>query len=503
MKRWHALLVIGVFVGTAAAAGEWPHPRGPNLDGSVGSAGAMRQEQLGLELAWKAPLGLGYSGVAVVGDRAVTLYSDDEANWVVALDTRTGRPLWRHRLGDANKGYDGSDGGPLSSPVISDGMVYALSPEGRLVALSLADGKPGWTKMLAQEFDSAAPHFGFTTTPLVAGDVLVVQTGGNEGRAISGLHRKTGVALWSSGDAKVDYQSPSLMQLAGRPQIVAVSGQQIHGLIPETGQILWEVSLGEEDHADNANPTHIGGDRFLLFVNGEAAVFEASRAVEGYEAREVYRSKELGGTYAPPVYHDGHLYGFKRQFLTCINAKTGERLWKSRPPGGRGLILVDDHLVVFGAEGNVVVVEATPEGYREKSRLQALNASGYTWPSFADGRIYVRNLKEIAAVALGSGATAGTATAQAPTGRFGEFVRAVEASDRKAALIDEFLAQTSQLPLIEGNQVHLVYRGKVEDIAVTGTMITRANSRRFRPLDTRSRSISASPNQARAAAWRR
>jgi len=479
LGSWIVVCLVALSV---AVAGDWPHLRGPNLDGRVAGAGALQDGQFGLKLAWKAPLGPGYSGVAIADGRAVTLYSDGESDWAVALDVKTGKQAWRYRIAEANKGHDGSDDGPLSTPVISDGVVYGLGPKGQLFAVRVSDGEKVWSKSLQQDFGAEVPHFGFTTTPLVEGDLLVVQTGGAEGRAISGIDKKTGEMRWSLGDDKVEYQSPASMELGGRRQIVAISGKQIQGIQPSTGKVLWEHALDENDSVGSANPTHAGGDRLLLFASGAAVVLQVGATDEGFEVKELYRSEELGNTYAVPVYHDGHLYGFKGQFLTCVNAETGERVWKSRPPGGRGLILVDWHLVVFGAEGNVVVAEATPEGYREKTRLQALDGSGYTWPSFADGQIFVRNLKEMASVSVVAGSAASIASAGPGSGagafsatEFGKFVRQVETAEGKAAMLDEFMNRNEQFPLVEGAYAHFVYRGDVEEIAITGTMIETGN----------------------------
>jgi hypothetical protein len=140
----------------------------------------------------------------------------------------------------------------------------------------------------------------------------------------------------------------------------------------------------------------------------------------------------------------------------------------------------DWHLVVFGAEGNVVVAEGTPEGYREKTRLQALDGSGYTWPSFADGQIFVRNLKEMASVSVVAGSAASIASAGPGAGagaatEFGKFVRQVETAEGKAAMLDEFMNRNEQFPLVEGAYAHFVYRGDVEEIAITGTMIETGN----------------------------
>ena len=471
IHRFLAFLLL-VSIPGLAAAGDWPHLRGPNFDGRIPSAEVFDGDHLGLQLSWKAPLGSGYSGIVLSGGRAVTLFSDGRFDYVIAFGAENGEELWRHKIDGTNKGHDGSNDGPLSSPVISDGAVYGLGPKGQFFALRLTDGTEIWSKALDRDFGSKAPVYGFTTTPIVEGNVLVVQTGGSEGRAICGLDKKTGERLWSFGDEDVAYQSPAVMTLAGRRQIVAVSGKRIAGLVPDSGKLLWAYQLGEGDDTDSANPTFAGDDRFLILVEETAIVFRVTKTQDGYQAKELYRSKELGNTYAAPVYHEDHLYGFRRQFLTCVNAETGERVWRSRPPGGRGLILVNGHLVIFGAKGTVVVAKATPEGYVERTRLQALKGSGFTWPSFADGRVFVRNLEEIASISVvqRSGGMP-TVARGGPEHEFGRFIRKVEASTQKKALIDEFLKKHEQFPIIEDNYVHFVYRGEADDIAITGSML--------------------------------
>ncbi|HXV77180.1 MAG TPA: PQQ-binding-like beta-propeller repeat protein [Candidatus Polarisedimenticolaceae bacterium] len=471
-------LCSSIVFGTVSAA-DWPHLRGPALDGSTVSGGALSGERVELELAWTAPIGSGYSGIVAADDRVVTMYSADGTDWVAAHEAKSGKVIWRHSLGDAYPGRDGADDGPLSSPLIDEGRVHALGPRGTLYTLRLDDGKELWQVKLTTEFGSIEPDFGFTTTPLVEGKVLILQTGGPRGKAISGLDKKTGRPVWSLGDDKVDYQSPATLTLAGQRQVVAVSGKRLQGIEPSNGKILWSHDLGEEAYVESASPTPAGTDRFLIFSRGEAVVFELGKSSDGFGLKEVFRTKDLGGTYALPVFHDGHLYGFRNQFLSCVNADSGELVWKSRPPGGRGLILVDGHLVVFGAEGNVVVAEATPAGYREQAKLKVLEGSGYTWPSFAADRIYVRNLDTLVAVTVtaGSAGDAPESVGATPAADhdFGRWVASVESSADAAAMIDEFMKRHEQLPVVEGNWVHFIYRGEVTDIAVFGTMIPTAN----------------------------
>ena len=125
---WVAVVLLVLFATVSPAVGassEWPHLRGPGFDGRVEAAGTFESASVGLELAWRIPLGSGYSGIAVSGGRAVTLFSSGDADWVAAFDTATGKQLWRYRLGDLTKGHDGSDDGPLSSPTIGNGKVFA------------------------------------------------------------------------------------------------------------------------------------------------------------------------------------------------------------------------------------------------------------------------------------------------------------------------------------------------------------------------------------------
>jgi len=468
-----AVLLVIVLPAAPGRGADWPRPRGPRGDGRLEATGTFSDGPIGLRLAWKTPLGSGYSGIAVARGHVVTAYSDAEANWVAAFEAETGKALWRQRLGPRHAGHDGSDDGPLSSPAIGDGLVYALDPSGRLAALRLPDGSPAWSRDLPAELGATAPDFGFTTTPLVAGNVLVVQAGGGDGRSIVGLDARTGELRWSAGQERVDYQSPALMTLAGTPQVVAVGRGKIRALAPDTGRVLWEHALGEQDRAGSATPTHIGADRFMVYLGGDAAAFRVLRAEAGFAVEELYRSNALGETYAPPVYHDGHLYGFRGQILSCIKADTGERVWRSRPPGGDGLILVDGNLVLFGAQGHVVVAAATPEGYRERARLQALAGSSLTWPSFADGRVFVRNLNELAAVAVtAAGAPAPRAGAEVPAeGAFGAWVARVEAAPQRAALVDEFWSQHPRLPVVEGEWVHFLWRGPAQDVGLAGSMV--------------------------------
>ena len=476
MRRGLTLfLLVASVLALPARAADWPHLRGPHLDGRLTNVPWLARDGLQLEPVWNMPLGSGYSGIALSAGQAVTMFSDGESDYVMALDASTGVELWRYTIGKTYKGHDGSHDGPLSTPVIDEGAVYVLGPFGKLFALKLQDGSKIWSMSLAKTWNAPEPDYGFATTPLVEGSVLVVQVGATDGGSLAGLEKSTGRKLWSVGDGKVEYQSPVGMTLAGRRQVVAVMGKSVLGIDPSGGEALWQQDLGEKASTYSAHVIPVDGDRFLVRVGAESMMFQVVHRDGKLVVEERFRTREFGGSYFAPVFREGYLYGFKGQFLTCVDAASGERVWKSRPPGGNGLIVLDDRLVIFGADGNLVLAEASPEGYREISRRKILERSGYTWPSFADGKVFLRNLDAIASVAIVKASKIATAEVPVhesqPRTAFERWVRGVQASPDREARVQQFLQEHSRFPLMEEGFVHFIYVGEVEDVALQATMM--------------------------------
>jgi outer membrane protein assembly factor BamB len=346
---------------TTAAPEDWPHLRGPGLDGRGSGLGA-ESGNIGLRPAWRTTLGSAYSGIAVANGVVVTMLADGETDFVIALDARDGAELWRSPLGERHLGHDGSEDGPISSPVIGHGLVYAVGPRGVLVALDGDTGEDRWSIDMVGELGATPPDYGFTTTPLVEGGLLIVQVGGSEGRLLCAFDALTGELRWSAGNGAAAYASPMVMDLAGARQAVVLNGSELLGISVENGEVLWVQPLGERDRASSGMAVQLDGERFCVNVSSAMAALRVSVSDEGFVTEELYRSRNLGGSYSVPVLHEGHLYGFKSDFLTCIEAETGDRVWRSRPPGGEGLIVIDGQLVIFGAQGIVAVARATPEG---------------------------------------------------------------------------------------------------------------------------------------------
>jgi len=457
---------------------DWPVWSGPEGNLTSLGNGVFDGNAFSLERVWSRLLGSSYSGIVVVDGRLTTTFSDGESDFLVALDASTGAEQWRYRISDTYKGHDGSDDGPLATPTIDGGVVYGLGAWGRLFAVSLDDGKERWHRDLVADFGAVKPHYGFTTTPTVIGDLLAVETGGDDGRSISAFDRETGELRWSTGDDPVRYQSPMTFELGGETSLVAVTDRSLLGLAPETGEVLWQHQHTEGDARGfgSAQPVPVGEGGILLTDGQESALFRVSRNAQGYEVEEAWRSNTLRsqGNFAAPAPYEDYVYGFAGNFLTCVDAATGEMVWKSRPPGVGNLVLVDGYLVILNRAGEIVIAKATPEEYEEVSRVQALDQGYFTRPSFADGKVYVRNLTEISAIGVTEASSEESVVPHADRdlrGDFGAFVEKLAAAEKKGELIESFLAEHPTFPILEGNLVHFVYHGEVDDLAVSGNFI--------------------------------
>ena len=469
------LITLGMFFCVPLFSGSsdnqtWPNFRGNSYDG-IGKHDGLFKKGFGLEVSWQKELGSGYSSISLADGIAVTMFSDGTDDFMIGLDAQTGKELWKYKIAATYKGHDGSHDGTISTPVIDGKHVYGLGAFGHLFALELKSGKPLWAQHVVDDLDGKAQTYGFGTSPLVAGNVLVVQTGG-ENAAISGLDKMTGKRLWKTGNDVISYQSPILGKLLGVEQLICPGDNLLFGIDPKNGKLLWEYK--HDGQNGSYNPVKIGEDRLFFRTRNEGVMLRASKKNDTYQFEELWKSRELRNTSNVTVYHQGHLFGYSGRFLTCVKAETGERVWKSRPPGDGFLILVEDKLVVVTKAGTLHLIAASPTGYQEHASIEALNSLTWTPPSFGYGKVFVRNLSHIAAVDVGREKTQMIATDDQkhgvlPQTEFGEWVKKVKASSDKKAMIDAFMKSQKSFPLIEKNRyVHVVYRGPAKDVAITG-----------------------------------
>ncbi len=364
--------------------------------GGVVEAGTLPE---GFELAtqWSRELGAGYSSVAVAGDHLVTLFTSGPDDVLAAFSVADGKELWRLRLADKYVGHEGSDDGPLSSPMIAGDRVFALGPKGQLVATQLSDGAELWRIQL-DESNSMVPYYGYTSSPLPVDGLVVVLTGG-EGRAVSAFDQKNGALKWTVGDDSVTYQTAIVAELGGLRQLVAVTDHQAMGLEIATGRVLWSFdhSVGSA-RQESAHPTPVDSSHVLLNLQSESLMLKVEGAGETQKAEEVWRSRAFANSLVLPVVHGQKLFGFTGRILSAVDPATGEFAWRSREAQALNLSLVDGRMAMVTNDGHLVVVHADPEQYEEVARVKVFEKGDYADPAFADGLFFVRNQSHLAAV---------------------------------------------------------------------------------------------------------
>jgi enterochelin esterase-like enzyme len=466
-------LVLSLLLSSLAQAEtkDWAQFRGPDSAGPK-FAGNLPTVKFGLQVAWKRDLGSGYSNVWIESGKGVTMHTDAAVDVVTAFELSSGKTLWRYELGPKHAGHDGSDDGPIGTPTVSDGVVYALGPVGQLVALGLADGAVKWRRELDAQ-SSSVPFYGFASSPLVLGKQVMVATGG-DGHAVTAFDRETGKTLWAAGEDSISYQTPVLAELGGKRQLLVVSDHLLQGIDPTDGKVLWKLRHTEGDQPEqSAHPTVVDGERFLVKFGEGARMY---RYADG-NVKELWRSNAFGNSLALPVLVGDHFYGFTGTVLTCASAATGEIVWRSREGTSLGLSAVDGLLAITTRTGELLLVDPSPQAYREVARVPVLDAGNYAVPTFADGTFIVRNLKAMAAVRVDASVApkvAQVTTTERLRGDFGKWVASVEKMPeaKRQAAVDRRFPSSASSPLIEGqNLAHVVWKGKAKDVALTGDIV--------------------------------
>jgi outer membrane protein assembly factor BamB len=403
---WILLLAAPVGAATAATGqGDWPQLWGPQGDArATGPGGFGRAAALGSRELWRRPLGSGYSGLTIVKGRGYTGLSDGRQDVAVAFDADTGRELWRTPLGETYRGHGGSHDGPISTPAADGERVYVVGPRGVLVALQASDGKVAWRHDLVAELGAAVPSWGFATSPLLHGRNVIVQVGGAKQHQVVAFEAASGRMAWTAHHAAgANYVTPQLATIHGTPQLLTISSDKVLALSPADGTLLWSAPRPAEGEGSRP-PLVLPDGRVLVHAWGEAAMVQVAREGDAFKATELWRSPRLRSSYSPTVFHDGWLYGYNDTYLVCLDPATGEVKWREKVYAG-SLILVDGHLVLVGrTSGELRVAEASPHGYREKLRRPVFNpgAVSITGPSWAGGRLYLRNLEEMVALEVQS-----------------------------------------------------------------------------------------------------
>lgn len=383
------------------ALNDYPQFLGPQRDGTLHGVRLARDwEKRPPRLVWRQPIGLGWSAFAIAGGRAVTQEQRGQEELVTAYELLTGRPLWVHSDTLRFDSVIAGDG-PRAVPTIESGRVFTMGSTGLLNALDALTGRRLWVHDVVKENGTSVPDFGKVTAPLVVGELVIVSAGGGGGRSLVAYKKDTGERAWSAGSDASGYGSPALVMLLGRSQILAFNSRSVVGHDPETGQVLWEHAW-PAGQPNVAQPLKVSEHRVLLSAGYGVGskLFEIAAADGGYQARLLWETPRLKSKFVNMVLLDGFVYGLDDGILACLDPATGERKWKSGRYGHGQMILAERTLLVQTEEGELVLVDPSPDGLREVARFQALDGKTWNPPALAAPYLLVRNDKQSACYEL-------------------------------------------------------------------------------------------------------
>lgn len=387
------LLLSFTFETLGQSGGAWPQWRGPNRDGVSKETGLLSEWPAeGPPLVWKAKgAGRGYSSMAIANGRLFTMGLRENGEYVIAFDVKTGKELWATANGKAFRNDRGD--GPRGTPTIDGNRLYALGAAGDLTSLDAKTGRRIWTLNILEKFGGSNNTWGISESPLILGEKILVNPGGPNASIVA-LNKKNGAVIWKSQSDRSGYSSAIPIQVGGKTQVVFFTSTRVVGLDPNDGRLLWEYARPANRVANIATPIARANRVFVSSDYGTGAgLLEIKPAGSGASADEVYFTKEMRNHHSSSVLVGDYLYGFSSSVLTAMRFDTGEVIWRDRSVGKGSLVYADGHLYCFSENGVVGLVEATPEGYREKGRFSISQDSLPTWshPAIAGGRLYLRD----------------------------------------------------------------------------------------------------------------
>lgn len=406
MRASCVMFVVVVAAGINAAGGEWPQILGPNRNGAaMEEALADSWPKGGPKSVWQREVGSGFAGVAVASGKCVLFHRLNDSERVEAMDAATGDVLWKLDFPATYSPSYTRDDGPRCVPVIHRGRVYLSGAAGNLYCVDLEKGTKLWSRNPFKDYNSGRPwrgeppdgYFGLGSTPLVEGDRLIVNVGGDEKKAgVVAFELDTGKTAWAATSERASYSSPVATTVDGVRHVFVISRLNCVSLDPKDGTVRAEIPFGKRGPTVNgACPVVVGDHLFLTSSYGVGAVFAKvgkSSLTAEWESDDV-----LSSQYATPIEHEGALYGLHgRQDigiaeLRCIDPVTQKIHWSKENFGYGSPIKADGKLIVLTTKGGLVLVSLTKEGYRELARTNLLNSTTQALPALADGRLYARD----------------------------------------------------------------------------------------------------------------
>ncbi len=399
-SSWVGCGLLFLIFQSTLTAGDWPQILGPGRDGrAIDEQLLDRWPDDGPQLLWKRPIGEGYAGAAVVGNRVVVFHRLDEVERIEALNAADGQRIWKADFPASYRGGFNSDMGPRCTPVIdkASGLIFAYGAAGDIHCVSLDDGQKKWSRNVRDEYKASDGYFGAGSTPIVAGGHLLVNVGGDEqGAGIVAFSIESGKTVWKATDEQASYSAPTTVKIAGQQHAVFVTRMNALAINPVDGKVAFRFPFGKEGPTVNASTPIVFDDH--LFVTASYGIGGKLIGLAGGSVKPIWEDDEtMSSQYTTCVHRDGYLYGVDGREdggagrLRCIEAKSGKVAWSVDDYAIAHIILSNGKLLIVGIDGQLVLANASPTKYDELLRATIFKGRSRSVPALSGGKLFVRS----------------------------------------------------------------------------------------------------------------
>ncbi|HYG77055.1 MAG TPA: PQQ-binding-like beta-propeller repeat protein [Planctomycetota bacterium] len=397
-------------------ASDWPQWRGPDRTGHVATA-----EKVPVSLpadgkpVWKLPVGEGFASPVVSGGKVFYLANVVADEHVFAADAATGKELWKSKLFASHK--DGFGIGPRCTPLVDGKLLFVQSCKGEFQCLNAEDGKQIWRKNFVDDFGAVfigekgqaagGSRHGNCGSPLVDGPNIYVLVGSPKAASVVCFKKETGEVVWQSQNDQTAYAPPMMATLAGVKQLIVFTIEGLIGLGAADGKLLWRVPMKTNFGRHVTTPVIVGD---LVMVASHQVGLIATRIVKdggSVKAEPAWTLPEMKINFSSPVAAGDHIYACgPAKNIVCINAKDGTLAWEktglinsAADKAHASFLVMGANILMLNDSGQLILFAADPKEYKEVSRMQVC---GFNWcnPAYGDGKLYVRDNKELQCVNL-------------------------------------------------------------------------------------------------------